>query len=165
MSYILHFLVPRTQNITLGLDPTTLSSRQRTDLSQNVSSFIHMFSELSLVLWRCWLGGRKGIRPVKNWVVTGGLLVWLSDWNEMQTCIWPSWCHCHSLSLSPVKSRLVLPLSNRLTWVVPGKGPLNVCSLASCHWVSVCQPLLNSYLIDLIWFVSSTSLWLRPTPF
>ena len=21
------------------------------------------------VLWRCWLGGRMGIRPVKNWVV------------------------------------------------------------------------------------------------
>ena len=21
------------------------------------------------VLWRCWLGGRNGIRPVKNWVV------------------------------------------------------------------------------------------------
>ena len=21
------------------------------------------------VLWRCWLGGTKGIRPVKNWVV------------------------------------------------------------------------------------------------
>jgi len=21
------------------------------------------------VLWRCWLGGRKGIQPVKNWVV------------------------------------------------------------------------------------------------
>ena len=21
------------------------------------------------VLWRCWLGGRKGIRPVKNWAV------------------------------------------------------------------------------------------------
>jgi len=25
--------------------------------------------DLPLVLWRCWLGGRKGIRPVKNWVV------------------------------------------------------------------------------------------------
>ena len=24
---------------------------------------------LPSVLWRCWLGGRKGIRPVKNWVV------------------------------------------------------------------------------------------------
>jgi len=21
------------------------------------------------VLWRCWLGGRKGIWPVQNWVV------------------------------------------------------------------------------------------------
>jgi len=24
---------------------------------------------LCCVLWRCWLGDRKGIRPVKNWVV------------------------------------------------------------------------------------------------
>ena len=24
---------------------------------------------LPSVLWRCWLGGRKGIRPVKNWLV------------------------------------------------------------------------------------------------
>ena len=24
---------------------------------------------LPSVLWRCWLGGKKGIRPVKNWVV------------------------------------------------------------------------------------------------
>ena len=27
------------------------------------------FSALPSVLWRCWLGGRKGIRPVKNWAV------------------------------------------------------------------------------------------------
>ena len=40
--------------------------------------FLYIFSVLKLmvavhqlpsVLWRCWLGGRKGIRPVKNWVV------------------------------------------------------------------------------------------------
>jgi len=43
------------------------------------------------------------------------------------TCIWPSWCHCHSLSLASVKSRLVLPFWYRLTWVVPDKGPLNGC--------------------------------------
>jgi len=43
------------------------------------------FSALPSVLW---LGSRKGIRPVKNWVV----------WDEMQT----SRCHCHSLSLAPV---------------------------------------------------------------
>ena len=28
------------------------------------------------MLWRCWLGSRKGIRPVKNW--SGGVLAWLS---------------------------------------------------------------------------------------
>ena len=39
------------------------------------------------VLWRCWLGGRKGIRPVKNWVV----MCWrgYSVWSEVQTCICP----------------------------------------------------------------------------
>jgi len=26
-------------------------------------------TKLPSVLWRCWLGGRKGIRPVKNWMV------------------------------------------------------------------------------------------------
>ena len=80
------------------------------------------------VLWRCWLGSRKGIWPVKNWVV------WLSVWSKVQTCIWPSWCHCHSPSLASVKSRLVLPFWYRLTWVVPERGPLNGC-------VCVCSPL------------------------
>ena len=55
------------------------------------------------------------------------MLAWLSVWSEVQTCIWPSWCHCHSLSLASVKSRLVLPFWYRLTWVVPDKGPLNGC--------------------------------------
>ena len=78
------------------------------------------------MLWRCWLGGRKGIRPVKN-LSCGVVLAWLSVWSEMQTCIWPSWCHCHSLSLASVKSRFVLPFCYRLTQVVPEKGPLNGC--------------------------------------
>ena len=75
---------------------------------------------LPSVLWRCWLGGRKGIRPVKNW--GAGVVVW----SEVQTCIRPSWCHCHSLSLASVKSRLVLPFWYRLTRLVPEKRPLNV---------------------------------------
>jgi len=77
------------------------------------------------VLWHCWLGGRKGIWSVKK--LSGGVLPSLSVWSDMQTCIWPSWCHCHSLSLASVKSRLVLPFWYRFTWVVPEKGPLNVC--------------------------------------
>ena len=53
------------------------------------------------------VGRQEGHLACKNWVVG---LVWLSVWSEVQTCIWPSWCHCHSLSLASVKSRLVLPL-------------------------------------------------------
>ena len=75
--------------------------------------------------WRCWLGSRKGIRPVKK--LSGVVLAWLSDWSEVQTCIWPSWCHCHSLSPASVTSRLVLPFWYWLTWVVPEKGLLNGC--------------------------------------
>ena len=61
---------------------------------------------------------------------SGGVLAWLSVWSEVQPCIWPSWCHCHSLSLAPVKSRLVLPFWYRLTQVVLEKRPLNGC----CWW-------------------------------
>jgi len=52
-----------------------------------------------LFLRRYWLGCRKGIRPVKNWVVG----CWRSCvWVKVLICIWLSWCHCHSLSLAPV---------------------------------------------------------------
>ena len=54
------------------------------------------------VLWRCWLGGRKGIRPVKDWVV-GCWRGYLSG--ARCRLAWPSWCLCHSLSLASVKSR------------------------------------------------------------
>ena len=82
--------------------------------------FCHFIEWYTSVLWRCWLGGRKGIRPLKK--LSGGVLAWLSVWSKVQTCTWPSWCHCHSLSLASQKSRLVLPFWYRLTWVVPEKG-------------------------------------------
>jgi len=67
-----------------------------------------------------------------------GVLAWLSDWSEVQTCIWPSGCQCHSLSLASVKSsRSVFPFWYRLTRVVPDKGTLNRCVCVStcmtCH--------------------------------
>ena len=70
-----------------------------------------------------WVTGRaSGL-----YKLSGRVLVWLSVWSEVQTCPWPSWCHCHSMFLASVKSRLVLPFWYRLTWAVPDKGPLNVC--------------------------------------
>ena len=73
------------------------------------------FSALTLLV------GRQEGYPVCR-KLSGGVLAWLSVWSEVQTCIWPSWCHCHSLSLASLKSRLVLPFWYRLTWIVPEKG-------------------------------------------
>jgi len=65
----------------------------------------------------------------------GGVLAWLFVWSDVQICIWPSWCHCHPLPLASVKSRLVLPVWYRLTWVVPDKGLLNGCvCVCVCVW-------------------------------
>jgi len=53
------------------------------------------------------LVGRQEERPARK--KTEWVLAWLSFWSEVQTCIRPSGCHCHSLSLASAKSRLVLP--------------------------------------------------------
>ena len=78
------------------------------------------FSALMLLV------GRQEGHPASK-KLSSGVLNWLSVWSKVQTCIWPRWCHCHSLSLASVKSRLVLPFWYQLTWVVPDKGPLNGC--------------------------------------
>ena len=83
------------------------------------------------------LVGRQEVHPACK-KLSGGVLVWLSVWREVQTCICLSWCHCHSLSLASFKSRLVLPFWYRLTWVVPDKRPLNGC---------VCSVTENSILM------------------
>ena len=98
----------------------------------------------------CWLGGRKGIRPVKK--QRGGVLVWLSVWSNVHTCIWPSLCHCHSLSLASVKSRLVLPFWCRLTWVVPEKGPLNGCvsnGFDSAHGIKSGSDVVSDFKVGI----------------
>ena len=80
----------------------------------------YAFSALTLLV------GRQERYPAcKN--PSGGMLAWLSVWSEVQTCIWPSRCHSHSLSVAPIKSKLVLPFWYRLTRVVLDKGPLNRC--------------------------------------
>jgi len=105
------------------------------------------------VLCHCWLGGRKGIQPVKTEWWSAGVFVW----SEMQTCIWPSWCHCHSLSLDSVKSTLVLPFWYWLTLVVPVKGPLNVCVLVCITRFLVFSLCWSQFSADLdqIWCVAS----------
>ena len=92
------------------------------------------FSALTLLV-----GRQEGHPACKK--LSGGVLAWLSVWSKMQTCIWPSWRHCHSLSLASVKSRSVLPFWYRLTWVVPDKGPLSGC---------MCSVILNSSIFNMM---------------
>jgi len=78
---------------------------------------------LPSVLWRCWSGGMKGIRPVKSEWWGAGMVVGLergADLHMAQMMSLP-------LSLASVKSRLVLPFWYRLTRIVPEKRPLNGC--------------------------------------
>ena len=74
------------------------------------------------------------------------MLVWLSVWSEVHTCIWPSWCHCHSLSLALVNSRLVLSFWYSLAWVVPEKGHYTCACVCVClserymrSWQRLCR--------------------------
>ena len=62
-----------------------------------------------------WATGRA-------FVLSGGVLAWLSVWSKVQTCVLPSLCHCHSLFFSSVKSRFVLLFCYRITGVVPNIG-------------------------------------------
>jgi len=63
------------------------------------------------VLWCCWLGGRKGIWPVK---LSGEIQTWLSVWSEAKMiCMYgPADATATSSSHAPVKSRTVLRRPN-----------------------------------------------------
>jgi len=93
-------------------------------LQPSMFTSVCAFSALTLLV------GREEGHPACE-KQSGGVLGWLSAWSEVQTCIWPRWRHCHSLSLASVKSRLVLRFWYQLTQAVAEKGPLNrcVCSL------------------------------------
>ena len=56
------------------------------------SSLYCAFSALTLLV------GRQEGHPACKKTLSGVVLALLSIWSEVQTCIWPSWCHCHSLA-------------------------------------------------------------------
>jgi len=110
-----------------------------TGVCQSCKPVVAIFNDV--LMWNCFLsllswnqcfnaltllvGWQEGHPACKK--LSSGVLAWLSVSSEVQTCIWPSGFHRHSLSLASVKSRLVLPLWYRFTRVVPDKGPLNGC--------------------------------------
>ena len=123
------------------------------------------------VLWHCWLGGRKGIRPVKTWVVR-----YWHGYLSGARCRWfawlSSWCQWHLIICGTSKIQNGLPFWCQLTHVVLVlKRPLNGCSssrgLSCCradsvealkeskHWYQVGHLPLN---LILSWSADSWSL-------
>jgi len=150
-----NFYIYSHQKLFWGDLAQTRVTQEKMQVKQKLTRQHMLFITLPSVLWHCWLGSKKGIRPEKK--LSGGVLAWLSVWGEMQTCIWPSWFHCHSLSLASVKSTLVLPFWYRLTQVVPDKGPLNGCVCVIYYIaISTATPfalLINPTLITLHVFI------------
>ena len=76
------------------------------------------------VLWRCWLGGRKGIRPVKTEWWGAGMVICLERDADL---------HMAQLIPLPLTVSCFSKIQIGFTFLVPahlgspGKGPLNVC--------------------------------------
>jgi len=99
---------------------SSFTSARREPLGMSSTGFFTVWMPflLTSVLWRCWLGGRKGIRPVKN-MGDGGGGHWLvrMEWRPA------GWSVCLPLLIFPctIKSRssLLAPAYPG----GPGKGP------------------------------------------
>ena len=120
-------------------DTACLQSQQLMDQKQMkpVERFVQLQRQLPSVLWHCWSGTRKSIRPLK--ILSDEVLVW-SCLERGADCL-------HTVQLMPphpqtpsslasFKSRLVLPFWYQLTQVVMEKRPLNGCSSSSSYRVS-----------------------------
>jgi len=118
-----------------------------------VKSFIALVSVYSIVSALTLLVGRQeGHLACKK--LSGGVLAWLSVWSEVQTCTRPSSCHCHSVSLASVKSRLVLPFWYRLSFstltLLVGRQEGHVA----------CKKLSGRVLVWLsVWSKEQTCIW------
>jgi len=107
--YVLHNALSR-QLVSWSLTSLFTLSRQ-CNHQRTVSITADVITEVTITLccqkhvfrpWRCWLGVRKGIRPVKKF--SHVVLAWLSAWSEVQMiCIWASCCHCQPITSCIIK--------------------------------------------------------------
>jgi len=94
------------------------------------------------VLWRCWLGGRKVIRPVKTEWCSAGVVICLERGADLHMA------QLMPLPLTVSCFRLVLPFWYRPTRIVLDKGPLN-----GCLFVFVCSTRFTVRCLQ-FWFAT-----------
>ena len=117
------------------------------------------FSALS---WRCWLGGRKGIQPVKNRVVGcwRGCLGWGADLHIAQQMPLPLTISCSSKSILVLTFLVYFYLSGTCS---PGWS--RTYSRRAVKWLCVCvcawMPFLSAAMGVTLWNSSSSRNWLQ----
>jgi len=127
------------------------------------------------LLRRCWLGGRKSIRPVKTeWRGTG--VVICLERGAIWFAYMFSWCHCHPIVSCSSYIQNGLPFWCRIAQVVLEKRPLNGCILvvvvvvvvvvaaaaaaALCDVTTVNHPSPStSHVVTLVWPPPSLRVW------
>jgi len=94
-----------------------------------------------------WVAGRAS----SLYKQSGRMLAWLSAWSEVQICIWPSWCHCHSLLLND---------GNR-TWHGEFSGGVSVCCVCCDAVVNHigARAIGGHYIVDV--FHPGYNCWVR----
>jgi len=83
------------------------------------------------VLWYCWLGGRKSIWPVKNWVVEcwHGLCVW----SKVHTCMMPQPLTVSCFSKVEIGFTFLVPVHPGS----PGQRGIKWVCVCSVHFISM----------------------------
>ena len=115
------------------------------------------------VLWRCWLSSRKGIRPIKNWLVECGVVICLERGADL---------HMALLMPLPLNVSCFSKIQIGFTFLVlaypgsPGRGPLKGCvCVCVCTCARVCVWSYCSWSIN--WLMAEkilhSLLWLSDT--
>jgi len=105
---------------------------------------LYMYIFIPSVLWRCWLGGRKGVRPVKIWVVG----CWHGYFLERGADL-----HMAQLMPLPLTISCFIKIQIGFTFLVPADpgSPGQRAVERVCVWV-IC--LCESGLANSSWFSS-----------
>jgi len=148
MSYEFIFQGPHLQVLANVPSKYSAPFRLRDATAWLLYAAVYPFA-LPSVLWRCWLGVRKSIRPVKTeWWGAGRLSVW----SKLQMiCIWSSWCQCHPIISSFIK------IQTGLTFLVPaypscrGKEAIKRVSLRAYPCVDKTETVCRSLMRPRCW--------------
>ena len=88
--------------------------------------FLCLSADVPSVLWCCWLAGRKGILPVKNWVVGAGMVICLERGADL-----------HIAQLMPLPLTVSCSSKSKSAFLVPAY--MGCLGKKACNQVSLCQ--------------------------